>query len=346
MTSVDVTVYGAGAFGLAVGYGCARQGAKVRVIDPFGVGTGSSGGTVGALAPHVPDQWNPKKAFQFDSLDMAEEFWSEVAKVGGLESGYMRSGRIQPLADEAAVNLARKRALNAKELWQGKYQWNVVPVSDVEEWSPDSPSGWVVHDTLTARAAPRLATAALAAAITAKGGEIVREGEPEGKVVWATGWRGLVELSEQIGKTIGNGMKGQSAVLRYDAKNRPQIYANGVHIVPHADGTVAIGSTSEREFDTPDGVDTQLEEVIAKAKLAMPELADAEVIDRWAGVRPRAKSRAPMLGEHPLRPGEFIANGGFKIGFGMAPKIGFVMADLVLNGRDDIPDGFRVSDNM
>ncbi|MEO5615955.1 MAG: FAD-dependent oxidoreductase, partial [Cypionkella sp.] len=38
----------------------------------------------------------------------------------------------------------------------------------------------------------------------------------------------------------------------------------------------------------------------------------------------------------------FVANGGFKIGFGMAPKVAEVMVDLVLEGRDAIPEGFRV----
>ena len=70
-------------------------------------------------------------------------------------------------------------------------------------------------------------------------------------------------------------------------------------------------------------------------------LHGAEVIERWAGLRPRARSRAPMLGAHPLFPGQFIANGGFKIGFGMAPKISQVMADLVLEGIDTVPPDFR-----
>ena len=48
-----------------------------------------------------------------------------------------------------------------------------------------------------------------------------------------------------------------------------------------------------------------------------------------------------MLGQHPYRPGQFIANGGFKIGFGMAPKVAQVMADLLLERRDAIPPGFR-----
>jgi glycine/D-amino acid oxidase-like deaminating enzyme len=48
-----------------------------------------------------------------------------------------------------------------------------------------------------------------------------------------------------------------------------------------------------------------------------------------------------MLGAHPRHAGQFIANGGFKIGFGMAPKVAEVMADLMLDGRDEIPAGFR-----
>ena len=67
------------------------------------------------------------------------------------------------------------------------------------------------------------------------------------------------------------------------------------------------------------------------------------MIDRWAGVRPRASSRAPLLGAWPDRPGHFVANGGFKIGFGMAPVIAAMMADLVLFEQDRIPDAFRLN---
>ena len=112
--------------------------------------------------------------------------------------------------------------------------------------------------------------------------------------------------------------------------------------MPHADGTVAIGSTSEREFDAPDSVDEALNQVISAARTAVPALQDAEVVETWAGVRPRARSRAPVLGAWPGRAGHFVANGGFKIGFGMAPKVAEVMADLVLDGRDGVPEAFRV----
>jgi glycine/D-amino acid oxidase-like deaminating enzyme len=62
---------------------------------------------------------------------------------------------------------------------------------------------------------------------------------------------------------------------------------------------------------------------------------------RWAGARPRTKTRAPVLGPHPVYRDAFIANGGFKIGFGMALGVAEVMADLVVDGMDRIPDDFR-----
>ncbi|HIF77741.1 MAG TPA: FAD-binding oxidoreductase, partial [Sulfitobacter sp.] len=63
---VDVTVRGAGIFGLSVAWACALRGASVQVVDPAGPAAGASGGIVGALAPHVPENWNAKKAFQLD----------------------------------------------------------------------------------------------------------------------------------------------------------------------------------------------------------------------------------------------------------------------------------------
>ena len=211
-------------------------------------------------------------------------------------------------------------------------------------------------DTLTGGLHPGDAGRALAAAIGAKGG-VVETGMAEppaevfgarrnGKIVWATGVAGLAALSADLGRPVGSGVKGQAALFACEARERPQIFADGLHIVPHHDGTVAVGSTAERDFAAPEATDGQLDALIARARAICPALRGAPVIERWAGVRPRAKSLAPMLGPWPGREGHFIANGGFKIGFGMAPKVAEVIADLVLDGRDAIPSGFRVEDSL
>ena len=82
--------------------------------------------------------------------------------------------------------------------------------------------------------------------------------------------------------------------------------------------------------------------VINRAIAVFPELAYAKILKTWAGVRPRAKSRAPVLGRHPLDDSAYIANGGFKIGFGIAPAVATIMADFMLEGKETIPDDFSV----
>ncbi|MBS9715423.1 NAD(P)/FAD-dependent oxidoreductase [Pseudohalocynthiibacter aestuariivivens] len=343
----DITVVGAGIFGLSIAWVCASRGAKVRVIEKHAIGAGSSGGIVGALAPHTPDNWNHKKEFQFQSLIMMPGFWKAVDDASNLLSGYAQLGRLQSLDDMRVLNLAQERISSAKDLWRGKAIWRVEEVGDRGDWAPKSKTGMLAFDTLSARINPRAATHSLAAAVQSLGVEIlIGEAQPKGRVIWATGYHGLLDLSRALGQEVGKGLKGQAILLRHDAGDQPHLFADGIHIVPHENGTVAVGSTSEREFEDETSTDEQLDDLLERALNAFPVLTRAKVIERWAGVRPRAKTRAPMLGAYPGRADEYIANGGFKIGLGMAPKIAEVMADLVLEGRDEIPDPFRVEANL
>lgn len=346
MARVDVTVRGGGIFGLSAAWALARRGAKVRLVETVRIGAGSSGGIVGALAPHVPEQWNEKKAFQLESLLMAADWWGEVAARGGIDPGYARLGRLQPLADQAAVQMAQSRTAGAATLWRDLAHWQVIPAEGAA-FEPASPTGLLIRDTLTARLHPRQAAAALVAALRATGAEVVEQDHPdEGAVVWATGTPGLAALSEAFGGKLGAGVKGQALSLDFAAPDSPQLFVDGLHIVPHADGTTAIGSTSENTWDDPSATDAQCDTLHERAIAAVPALAGARVLERWAGLRPRARSRAPMLGPWPGRPGHFILNGGFKIGFGMAPKLAETLTDLLLDDRDSIPSGFRVEANL
>ncbi|QYZ69669.1 NAD(P)/FAD-dependent oxidoreductase [Neotabrizicola shimadae] len=345
MARVDVTVRGGGIFGLSVAWACLRRGARVRLVETARIGAGASGGVVGALSPFAPGRWDEVKAFQLEALEQAPAWWSEVAAVSGLATGYGRVGRLQPLADEAALAAARVAGEAAERHW-GPGMWRLVPATGAA-WEPASASGWLVEDRLSARLHPRLAGAALAGALQAMGGELVLgEAEDEGAVVWATGAAGLAALSADLGREVGRGVKGQAVRLAFVAGDgAPQLYAGGLHLVAHVDGTVAVGSTSETEWEG-EGPDALAEGLVARAVAAVPALAGAAVAERWAGIRPRARSRAPMLGAWPGRPGHWVANGGFKIGFGVAPLVGEVMAELVLEGRDRVPAPLRVEASL
>ena len=131
MATMDVTVMGAGVFGLSVAYACALRGAKVRVIDPSGVAAGASGGIVGALAPHVPEKWGAKKAFQLESLLMQADFWAGVTARTGLATGYVRAAALAAFGGRRGDCLGQGAcgALRRKS-WGDAAVWEVVPAGD------------------------------------------------------------------------------------------------------------------------------------------------------------------------------------------------------------------------
>ena len=289
MATFDVTVRGAGVFGLACAWEMVQRGARVQVIDPHGPAAGASGGILGALAPHTPENWNAKKAFQFESLVMAEPFWRGVQAASGQPTGFARTGRLQAVADPGALTLARARAQGARQYWQDQFHWRVLET--VPAWAPSAPMGCVIEDGLSALLFPRQATQALAAAVRARGGTVVPDGPAQGVTLWATGVAGLAALSEGRTRSVGNGVKGQAALLKCDRAGAPQLFAEGLHIIPHLDGTVAVGSTSERDYADGTATDEGLDALIERARALVPALAAAPVVERWAAVRPRARSR-------------------------------------------------------
>ena len=341
MARIDITIRGAGIFGLSIAWEAISRGARVRVLDPGDPGAGASGGIVGALQPHTPDGWNAKKAFQRDALLIAPGFWGAVEGVSGVPTGYRPAGRLQPLPHVRAVEMAKTREGDAAQNWEGAV-WEVVEAPG-GAWCPPSPTGLFVRDTLSALIHPRRAVDSLARALERRGVEIAVDAPDKGMVVHATGWRGLLDLSDAMNRPVGGGVKGQAALLAFDAGEVPQIFADGLHIVPHGDGTVAVGSTSERDFEDAAATDAQADDLVRRARDILPVLGSAEVIETWAGVRPRATTRAPLLGWWPGREGHAVANGGFKIGFGIAPMVAKVICDLVLDGRQTFPEEFRLS---
>jgi hypothetical protein len=62
-----------------------------------------------------------------------------------------------------------------------------------------------------------------------------------GPILWATGAEGLAHLSQALDRPVGKGVKGQSVLLGHAAPEAAQIFADGLHVVPQADGTTAVG---------------------------------------------------------------------------------------------------------
>ncbi|RED11245.1 NAD(P)/FAD-dependent oxidoreductase [Pontivivens insulae] len=362
----DVIVIGAGVFGLHTALEVRKTGRSVLVLEAAGeIGAGASGGIVGALAPHMPERWTPKKQFQLEALLTLGPLLQKIEAETGLTTGYGASGRITPLLNENMRDLARVRCADAALRWPKDKVMNVLPGDAWPRWlMPEAAPFGLVQDNLSARLYPKQTITALAAALQARGG-VLRLNAPVSRVgsrgqvflpgedlsadhvVIANGVDGFELLRPHVGEVPGRGEKGQALLLDLDARDLPVIQGKGLYVVPHADGTTGVGSTSEREYEDGRTTDEQLDELHYTARTICPRLGRAGVLSRWAGVRPRANGRDPMIGPVPGAPRLHAMLGGFKIGFGVAHRCAQVVAAGIVEERSHpIPDSFQVSAHL
>ena len=328
-----------------------RQGIATLLVDAGHLGQGASGGLLGALMPYMPDRWDEKKQFQFDSLVSLEREVAAVEQETGLSSGYRRSGRLIPLPKPHLRRIALGHSADAEMRWHDgdrRFHWHVIDAPSAGDWiDPASGESGFVHDTLAARVAPRLLIAMLAAFLGAANHVRIRENaalteiDPDRGVAWIDGEairfrRCIIAAGHQsfpllqrftpgLEKPLGQPVKGQAALLKAEVDPAlPTIFRDGLYIVAHEGGHVAVGSTSENSFDNPLSTDVQLDGLIEAARQAVPRLRDAPVVERWAGLRPKAIDRDPMVGVHPAHETLIALTGGFKVSFGLAHRLGAV----------------------
>jgi glycine/D-amino acid oxidase-like deaminating enzyme len=126
----------------------------------------------------------------------------------------------------------------------------------------------------------------------------------------------------------------------------PLLYLDGLYVVPHEGGMAAIGSTSEEQFDQPFSTDEQLEDLIERGRALAPVLKSAVIVERWAGLRPKAVDRDPMVGPHPDTPNVIALAGGFKVSFGLAHRLADAALAAVEAQPMLMPDSFQLASHI
>lgn len=372
--SADLVILGGGIMGLWAAVKAERLGIRTVLVDSGKLGRGTSGGLLGALMPHMPDKWNDKKQFQFDALLSLEDEVSQIEAQTGLSCGYRRTGRLIPLPKPHLRAIALRHFEDAATHWdQGgrRFHWHVADQTPHPGW-PDASfcEAGIVHDTFAAKVSPRKLTEALAASLNAGRHVTVVEGlaasridGAAGRVQFADGTSiafgtcivsaghgafPLIEaLSDPLRQPIGQPVKGQAALLRAGADpDLPLLYLNGLYLVPHDNGDVALGSTSEETFDEPFSTDQQLEDLVERARALVPSLANAPVVERWAGLRPKAIDRDPMVGPHPDHANVIALTGGFKVSFGVAHLLAEAALDAVSGRILPVPASFLLENHL
>jgi len=361
----DLAVAGAGIFGLSIAHRAIKKGLRTIVLEAAHVGAGSSGGVLGALMPHMPARWNPKKEFQFQALRSLEGHIRHLEEETGLRCGYTRCGRILPLTTQDKLDHHLERAEESRLRWHPEltgFTYKVEPAGSRSDWLEASAAPFgIVYETLAARTSPRGYLATLAAFVRRHGSlienaEVLSHDEASSTVrladgetiscsslVLAGGFSAFDLIERFTGERIGRGEKGQALLM--DGKgleDRPAIYCDGLYVVPHGDGTIAIGSTSDREFADAAPSLARSAELVERATRFCPQLAGREVLSDWAGIRPRCHKRDPLVGRLPGSRSLYAATGGYKISFGIAHLVAeCLIAEIMQEGAGlELPQTF------
>jgi len=366
----DLVIIGGGIMGLWAALKAERRGIDTILVEAERTGSGASGGLLGALMAHMPDRWNEKKQLQFDGLLSLEAEIAALEAETGLSAGYRRCGRLIPLPKAHLRPIAERHSREAETNWsqQGRaFAWSVIDESPFADWpSGEFSAAGLVHDRFAGRVSPRSLTATIRARLQRSGRVRIVEGVVAhlihpltNRLVLADGTSvgfgsllvaagvGSFPLLETLGpplpKPLGRGVKGQAALLKVDLPDElPLLYLDGLYVVPHEGGHVAIGSTSENRYDEPFSTDGQLDALIAEARALAPVLKSAEVVERWAGLRPKAIDRDPMVGPHPDHRQIHALTGGFKVSFGIAHLLADAVLDSIEGKTLALPHSFSL----
>jgi glycine oxidase len=211
-----------------------------------------------------------------------------------------------------------------------------------------------VHAPREASVDPHLLLPALVAAVERRGGQVVEAAEVtdllteasrvtgvvthDGRehraehVVLATGaWSGTAPWLPPSARPPVRPVKGQILTLRGNPQQPVcgQIVASErVYLVPRPDGRLIVGATvEERGFDihvTAGGV----HELLREAYRALPEVAELELVEALAGLRPGTPDNAPLVGPGALD-GLVLATGHYRNGILLAPVSAEAIAALL-----------------
>jgi glycine oxidase len=90
-----------------------------------------------------------------------------------------------------------------------------------------------------------------------------------------------------------------------------------VYVVPRQNGEVVVGATvEERGFDTTVTAGA-VHELLREGYRVLPELAELELVDISAGLRPGSPDNGPLVGE--WEDGVLVATGHYRNGILLAP---------------------------
>jgi glycine oxidase len=363
----DVVVVGGGVIGFSCAWRLAQRGAKVVVLEKGLPGGGATRVAAGMLAPVGELTFGEPELLELTlaAARMYPEFVAELETATGRSTGYERLGALHVALDrDEAAQLRRvhdlQRSLDLEAEWLSTRQCR-----ELEPGLAPSFHGGVLAAG-EAAIDPRALTEALVAACAAEDVEVHTGTEVVGAIfesermvgvrtasrrsdtqevsdhrlddiraatvlLAAGAWSGTMEWLPEEARPAVRPVKGQVVELRSRDGEPPArhiLASERVYLVPRSDGRLVVGATvEEMGFDitvTAGGV----HELLREAYRLLPDVAEMELVDATAGLRPGTPDNLPLVGPGAID-GLVLATGHYRNGILLAPLAAETVAELL-----------------
>jgi glycine oxidase len=368
----DVVVVGGGVIGLSCAWRLAQAGARVTVLERGVPGEGATRVAAGMLAPVGELTFGEPELLELTlaAAKLYPGFVAELEAATGESTDYERLGALHVALDrDEAAQLRRvhdlQRSLELEAEWLPPRRCR-----DLEPGLTPSFHGGVFAAG-EAAIDPRALTRVLVAACAAEGVEVRAEAEvvdgifdgerlagvrtakgrsdgqstsdrpldeeiaAEAVVLAGGAWSGAMNWLPKEARPTVRPIKGQVVELRSRGTEpvaRHILASERVYLVPRPDGRLIVGATvEEMGFDTAvtaGGV----HELLREAYRLLPDVAEMELIDAVAGLRPGTPDNLPIVAPGALD-GLVLATGHHRNGILLAPLAARAVADLAAGHR-------------
>ncbi len=357
MKNYDVVIVGGGVIGGSIAFDLARRNLRVAVLDRQELMHEASWAAAGMLspAPHHPTDI-PLVPLARTSLGLFPKFVEAVEEASGIRTSYRTGGAIEFIcAGDAERELSTLVALhrglglsceplpldeaNKMEPALGRDARAAALLPDECSIEPRSLGAAVIASAASAGASifPGTHVASLildgkkCAGVKTSSGEVFHAAQ----VVLAAGcWTSQISGAAQYAPTAP--VLGQMVALRYAGKPiRHVLRSERCYVVPRgaqSPQTVVLGSTLENAGYEKLVTSGGLEKILSGANALIPELAKAEIIETWSGLRPGTPDQLPILGPVDID-GLVFATGHYRNGILLAPVTAKLIGEWIADGK-------------
>jgi glycine oxidase len=346
--TADVVIAGAGIIGLSLALDLVSHDLSVTVLERGHAMAESSWAAAGMLAADDPENPSPLAQLATHSLTLYPNYLAQIEHLSGKKVPLRTKATILGFNDDHAPNLSDalsySRTLTRSELQtiapglESQYQHFLL----IEESSLDPRDLCSALPLAAIAAGVRLIEDSPVISIDAEISRIVVE-TPITAIAAShfVNCAGAWAESPALGRLPPNHprivpAKGQITTVRMRG---PEILTHvlrtpKIYLVPRGDGRITIGATVEYAgFDK--SVEPHAIAALLKAAAELwPPIADAEILESWAGLRPGSSDELPLIG--PTTPlNTWIATGHFRNGILLAPATALAVSQLI---RGESPD--------